>query len=100
MNKNELVISTAEFINEKVRENLSHTYGVEPTFIVDVNKFLEDLIEAECILNEQGREKMFISVMDEIEIGNAPIESDGYKITDISKYDGEITFTKEDEMED
>jgi len=99
MEKNELVIATAEFVNEKVRENLSHTY-VEPMFVVDVNKFLEDLIDNECILDEQGREKMFISVMEEIKNFNAPIECDGYKITDISVYDGEITFTKEDEMED
>ncbi len=101
MTKNELVIATAEFINEKVRENLAHTY-VEPMFVVDVNKFLEDLIDASCRLNEEGREKMFISVMEEIEIGNAPIDDcDDYKITDISVYDGEITFTKEDdEMED
>lgn len=100
MTKNELVIATAEFINEKFNENVSHTYGVETMFIVDVNDYLETLIESECRLNEQGREKMFISVMEEIEIGNAPIECDGYKITDISVYDGEITFTKEDEMED
>lgn len=95
MTKNELVIATAEFINEKFNENVSHTYGVEPTFVVDVNKYLEDLIANECILNEQGREKMFISVMEEIEIGNAPIECDGYKIEGVSEY-GEITFTKED----
>lgn len=99
MNKRELVIATTEFINEKVREELSYT-RFETTFVVDVNKFLEDLIEAECILNEQGRDKMFISVMEEIEIGNAPIECDGYRITDINEY-GEITFMKEDdEMED
>lgn len=99
MNKNELVTLTAEFINEKVREELSYT-RFETTFVVDVNKFLEDLIETECILNEQGRDKMFISVMEEIEINNAPIECDGYKITDISVYDGEITFMKEDDMEE
>ena len=96
MKKNDLVIATAEYVNEKFNENVSHTYGVEPMFIVDVNDYLEDLIANECILNAEGREKMFISVMEEIEIGNAPIESDGYKITDISVYDGEITFTKED----
>lgn len=66
MNKNDLVIATAEFINEKVRENLSHTYTVKPMFIVDVNEFLEDLIDNKCCLDEQGREKMFQDVLEEI----------------------------------
>lgn len=98
MNKKELVIATAEFINEKVRENLAHT-NVESMFVVDVNDYLQDLIDTECILDAEGRERMFQDVLEEIENNNAPIECDGYKITDISVYDGEITFTKEDEME-
>ena len=100
MTKNQLVIATAEYVNEKVRENLSHT-SVEPTFVVDVNEFLEDLIDAECLLDAEGRDKMFISVMEEIEIGNAPMcyECDDYDMF-VSVENGEITFTKEDEMED
>lgn len=100
MNKNELVNATAEFINEKVREELSYT-RFESMFVVDVNKFLEDLIETECILNEQGRERMFQDVMEEIEIGNAPMcyECDDYDMF-VSVENGEITFTKEDEMKD
>lgn len=92
MTKNELVNTTAEFINEKVRENLSHT-SFEPMFIIDIRAFLKDLIDNECRLNEKDRETMFISVLEEIEIGNAPINCDGYEITDISE-DGDITFTK------
>lgn len=99
MKKNDLVIATAEFINEKVRENLSHTYGVQPMLIVDVNEFLEDLIDNECCLDEQGREKMFQDVLEEIKIGNAPIVCDGYRIEGVIEY-GDITFMKEDEMED
>lgn len=100
MEKNELVIATAEYVNEKVRENLSNT-SLEPMFIVDVQDYLEELIDAECRLNEEGREKMFISVMEEIEIGNAPMcyECDDYDMF-VSVENGEITFTKEHEMED
>lgn len=100
MKKNDLVIATAEYVNEKVREELSHTYGVEPTFVVDVNDYLEELIDTECILNEEGRERMFQDVLEEIKIGNAPM---AYECDDYEMYvneNGEITFTKEDEMED
>lgn len=79
MEKNDLVIATAEFINEKVRDIMSHS-GVEPMFIVDVNEFLEDLIDTECRLDADGRERMFQDVLEEIEIGNAPIICEGYKI--------------------
>lgn len=80
MNKNDLVIATAEYVNEKVREKLSHTYGLQPMFIVDVNEFLEDLIDNECCLDADGRERMFQDILEEIKIGNAPIVCDGYKI--------------------
>ena len=97
MKKNELVIATAEFINEKVRENLSHTI-VEPMFIVDVNDYLEDLIDNECCLDADGRERMFQDVLEEIKNFNAPIDDcDDYEM--YVNENGEITFMKEDEME-
>ncbi len=99
MEKNDLVIATAEFINEKVCENLSHTYGVEPMFIVDVNEFLEDLIDNECCLDADGRERMFQDVLEEIKNFNAPIDDcDDYEMY-VSE-DGEITFTKCQEYDD
>lgn len=92
MTKTELVNTTAEFVNEKVRENLTHT-SFEQMFIIDIQAFLKELIDNECRLNEKDRETMFISVLEEIECGNAPIICDDYNITDVSE-DGEITFTQ------
>lgn len=98
MEKNELVIATAEFINEKVRENLSHTI-VEPMFIVDVNDYLEDLIDNECCLDADGREMMFQDVLEEIKNFNAPIDDcDDYEM--YVNENGEITFMNEFDYDD